>query len=114
MDIHGSKGQCEMHGSNNAQQTPRPRSIEGTYPSRISSERNMETPMGSDSNVSKPIVRAAELPSGNRNAQEAKASNRKVTGNRLDRASCSTRKGADVGMVSHPKTAVTVINEGES
>src|SRR2546425_8147109 len=77
--------------------TPRPRSREGTHPSRSSKGRNMITPMRSERNLSKPTARTAEFLSGNRMLQEAKASSRKATGihNRLDREH-PTRKGADV------------------
>src|SRR3954466_15485101 len=93
--------------------TPRPRSRKGTHPSCISTERNMITPMRSGSGPSKPTVRKAELLSGCRKIQEAKASSRKATGNRLDRE-YPTRKGADVDLVSHPKNEVTVTNQGKS
>jgi hypothetical protein len=64
---------------------------------------------------SKPTVRTAELLSGCRRVQEAKASGRKTTGihNRLDRE-YPTRKGADVDLVSHPKNEVKVANRGKS
>ena len=58
--------------------TPRLRGIGSTQPSRISTMRNMETPMGSVDNSSKPIVRTAQRPSGNRMAQKAKADDRKT------------------------------------
>ena len=70
--------------------TPRLRGKGSILPSRISKVRNVETPMGSGSgrSPSKPTVRAAQLPSGNKKTREAKASSRKATGthNRLDRA----------------------------
>jgi hypothetical protein len=65
-----------------------PRSIENTHPNHISEERNLITPMRSETTSdSKPTVREAESLSGCRNVQEANASNRKATGihNRLDR-----------------------------
>src|SRR5438128_8782462 len=67
--------------------TPRPRSIEGTLPSRSSKVCNMITPMRSGITTSKPTVREAEFLSGIGMLQEAKASSRKTTGihNRLDR-----------------------------
>ena len=95
--------------------TPISRSRKGTHPSHISRKRNMITPMRSRSIPSKPTARKAELLSGCRKVQEAKASNRKVTGihNRLDRE-YPTRKGADVDLVSHPKNEVTVTHRGKS
>jgi hypothetical protein len=92
-----------------------PRSREGIHPSRSSTERNMITPMRSGATPSKPTVRAAEVLSGCRKVQEAKASSRKTTGihNRLDRE-YPTRKGADVDMVNHPKNDVTVTYRGKS
>src|SRR5438034_610861 len=97
------------------QRTPRPRSREGTLPSRSSKVRNMITPMRSERNPSKPTARTAEFLSGCRKVQEAKASRRKATGihNRLDRE-YPTRKGADVDLVSHPKNEVRVTNRGKS
>lgn len=74
----------------------------------------METPFGSHGNMSKPIVRTAQTPSGNKMVQEAKASSQKATGNRLDRNICSTRKRADVDQVNHPKNVVTVPNPRKS
>jgi hypothetical protein len=69
---------------------PRPRSIGGTRPGRISSVRNVETPMesGGGRYAGGPTVREAESSSGNRNVQEANAGSRKATGihNRPDRA----------------------------
>src|SRR6266487_1188433 len=87
--------------------TPRPRSREGTHPSRSSKVRNMVTPMRSERNLSKPTVRTAEFLSGNRMLQEAKASSRKATGshNRLDREH-PTRKGADVEQEALPTEMV--------
>ena len=87
--------------------TPRPRSREGTHPSRSSKVRNMITPLRSERNLSKPTVRTAEFLSGNRMLQEAKASSRKATGshNRLDREP-PTRKGADVEQEALPTEMV--------
>jgi len=50
--------------------------------------RDAVTPMGSASNGSKPSVRKAQFPSGNRRNQEAKAASRKAKGrdNLADRA----------------------------
>jgi hypothetical protein len=92
-----------------------PRNREGTLTSHVSKKRNLITPMRSRVTPSKPPVRSAEVLSGCRKVQEAKASNRKVTGihNRLDRE-YPTRKGADVDLVSHPKNDVTVTHQGKS
>jgi hypothetical protein len=76
--------------------TPRRRSTESTQPSRISEVRNVITPMRSETTSdSKPTVRAAELLSGNRNVQEANASNRKVKEihNLLDREYTQPERG---------------------
>jgi hypothetical protein len=65
----------------------RSRSIENTLTYRISKERNVVTPMESQSELSKLTVRKVELSSGSRMPQEAKAASRKATGshNRADR-----------------------------
>jgi hypothetical protein len=67
-----------------------PRSKDGTHPSRISSMRNVITPMesGGGRYAGKPEVTMAELSSGDGMTQEAKAGSRKTTGihNRPDRA----------------------------
>src|SRR6266571_879814 len=102
----------EVQSCYTVQRTPRPRSKEDTHPSCSSTVRNMITPMRSgDILPSKPTARTAELLSGYRKVQEAKASSRKATGihNRLDRE-YPTRKGADVDLVSHPKNEVRVTN----
>src|SRR4051812_25045162 len=52
---------------------PRPRCTEGTQPDRITSMRNMATPMGSVGSGSRRTVRDAQFPSGRRRIQEAKA-----------------------------------------
>ena len=90
------------------------RSKGGTQPGRISLAWNVVTPMGSGGSVSgQPTVRKAQLPSGHRMIQEAKAGSRKATGNRdwwpapplavphnwPDTGTARTRKGADVGQV---------------
>jgi len=61
----------------------RPRSREDTHPHRISAVRNVITPMGSgdDEVAGQPTVRAAQLPSGNRMVEEAKATTPKGDGN---------------------------------
>ncbi len=78
--------------------TPRPRSIEGTDPSRISAVRNVETPSGSASGrqgvrlVGQWANRKDGLtPQEDKMSQEAKGANRKVTGihNRAHRAAMS-------------------------
>jgi hypothetical protein len=70
--------------------TPRLRGKGNILPSRISTERNVETPMGSGSgrSPSQPTVRAAQLPSGHKTTREAKAGSRKAEGihNLPDRA----------------------------
>ena len=48
--------------------------------------RNVITPMRSGGNAGKPTARGAEFLSGEKMSQKAKASSRKATGNRLDRA----------------------------
>ena len=66
--------------------------------------RNVITPMGSDLNdelqphsISKPTARKAEFSSGEKMSQQAKASSRKATGNRLDKVNSPRRKAADLG-----------------
>jgi hypothetical protein len=65
-----------------------PASCEGTLPARISHMRDAVTPTGSARHGSQPTVRKAQLPSGNRKNQEAKAASRKAKGkhNLTDRA----------------------------
>jgi hypothetical protein len=58
--------------------TPPPRSREGTHPARILSMRDTVTPIGTATTGSKPTVRKAHIPSGNRKNQEAKVASRKA------------------------------------
>lgn len=68
----------------------------------------------------KPTVRKAQLLSGPRKTQKAKASRRKAREihNPLDRAAPGqkypTRKGADVGLVNLLKTTPKIANRGAS
>ena len=57
-----------------------PASCEGTHPARISHMRDAVTPIGSVNTDSKPTVRKAHIPSGNRKNQEAKVASRKARG----------------------------------
>lgn len=94
-----------------------PRCKEGIHPGRNSLMRNTETPMRSaDSTSSRPTARKVQLPSGNRNSQEANAASRKARGNHnlADRAICPARKGADVGVVNYLECVVKVANRGTS
>ena len=99
-----------------ARWTPPPRGKGSTHPGRISFVWNVETPLGSGRSwPGRPTARKAQLPSGNRMAQEANAGSRKETGTRGSMAGLSTgrpaqpsgygctartRKAADVGQVS--------------
>ncbi len=68
----------------------------------------------------KPTVRKAQLPSGPKKPQKAKASRRKAKeiDNLLDRATLGwkylTRKGADVGLVNLLKTTPKIVTRGVS
>ena len=66
-----------------------PRSKDGTHPSRISSVRNVITPMesGGGRYTGKPTATAADFSNGEGMVQEANAGSRKATGihNRPDR-----------------------------
>ncbi len=55
-----------------------PRSRKGTHPARISSMRDTVTPIGTANTGSKPTVKKAHIPSGNRKNQEAKVASRKA------------------------------------
>ncbi|GGT77582.1 hypothetical protein GCM10010207_87440 [Streptomyces atratus] len=70
------------------------RSKGGTHPGRISLAWNVVAPMGSGGIFSgKPTVRKAQLPSGHRMIQKAKAGSRKATGNRVpSRQSMAVRR----------------------
>jgi hypothetical protein len=97
--------------------TPRPRSIEGILPSRISPVRNVATPMESDDGrcVSKPIVRTAQYSSGTgRPKKRIPAAERQqefITG---WIGQYPPRKGADVGLVNRPKNDVRATNQRKS
>ena len=124
--------------------TPQLRGKGGTHPSRISTMRNVGTPMEASGGryAGRPTATAADFSSGNRMVQEAKAGSRKATGrhNRPDRAwgwhggttdrnhplsgarvrvppistTYPTRKGADVDQGSHPTIDVTSANRWKS
>ncbi len=58
--------------------TRSPRSRKGTHPARISHMRDAVTPIGSVNSGSKPTVRKAPIPSGNRKNQEAKVASQQA------------------------------------
>jgi hypothetical protein len=63
-----------------------------------------------------PTVRTADPPVGTGTSKKRMPARRKATGihNRPDRANAPARKSADVDVVSHPKTDVTIANRRES
>src|SRR6266511_1726733 len=95
--------------------TPRSRSIGDTHPGRTSLMRNVETPLWSGL-AGRPDARRAEPLSGTRRPKKRTPPRRKASGihNPADRASGPVERLADVGLVSHPKNAVTVANRGIS
>lgn len=98
-------------------QAPRPRSIGGTRPGRISSVRNVETPMepGVGRYAGEPTVRKADPPVGigtsKKRMPAAERQREHITG---WIGQCSVRKDADVDVVSHPKNDETTANRRES
>src|SRR5205823_2632689 len=70
--------------------TRSPRGREDTHPGRSSTKRNVVTPTRSGDG--RPSVSEAESLSGEEMSQEAKASSRKATGDRLDRATAHAER----------------------
>jgi hypothetical protein len=98
-------------------QAPRPRSIDGTPPGRISSVWNVETPMESGGGrppVSRP-VRKVDPPVGigtsKKRMPAAERQREYITG---WIGQYPVRKDADVDVVSHPKNDGTIVNRRES
>lgn len=76
-------GRCRPEGLGRSGAHHRPRGSEDTHPGRISSMRNVTTPMGSGGTFAgRPTVRKAETPSGRRKTREANAGGRKAAENR--------------------------------
>ena len=106
-------------------QAPRPRSIDGTRPGRISSVRNVETrgtlwsESGGGRSVGEPTVRKAE-PLVGQERPRSKGRRPKGNGKTITRVplggigQCPIRKDADVDVVSHPKNDETTANRRES
>lgn len=107
------------HGSpTSVSGTPRPRRTKGTHPSRISLLRNVEIPMRSGWWSIRPVSQSQERPNSSvgtgRSKKRTPAAERH--GEYITRwiGQYPTRKGADVDLVSHPKTDVQIANPRKS
>lgn len=90
--------------------TPPPRGKGSTHPGRISFVWNVETPLRSGPWPGRPTVRKAQLPSGNRMAQEANAGSRKATGTRgmmTTSPLVAPHNRPDTGMLPGPERVLT-------
>jgi len=96
--------------------TPRPRSIEGLHPSGSSTERNRRTLLrsgdGETGSQTQEWQKSSAGVGKSKKRRPAAERHREIITGWIEQY--STRKGADVDLVSHPKNEVTVTNRRKS